>query len=155
MSTTLDGWVSSGTLQRYATSPEEVADLLSIVERDLASAQTPGLSNDWKLTIAYNAALQAAKAALAAAGYRVSASEKGHHYRLVESLRYTVEAPGADVDLLQRMKKKRHVSDYEVAGAVSEREAKEMHELAVRIRGLVIHWLQQHHCRLLSGDNPG
>jgi HEPN domain-containing protein len=150
MSTTLDVWVSSGSLHRHTTSPQEVADLLSIVQRDLAAAQTPGLSEDWRLTIAYNAALQAAKAALAAAGYRVSGSEKGHHYRLVESLRYTVEAPAADVDLLQRMKKKRHVSDYEVAGAVSEREAQEMHELAVRVRGLVMRWLQERHPHLLT-----
>ncbi len=109
-----------------------------------------GLSSDWQLTIAYNAALQTAKAALAAAGYRVSATEKGHHYRIVESLRYTVEAPAADVDLLQRMKKKRHVSDYEVAGAVSEREGEEMHELAVRIRNLVWQWLRAHHAQLLT-----
>jgi len=147
MSTTLDVWVSSGSLQRHATSPQEVADLLAIVERDLAESQTPGLSS---VTIAYNAALQAAKAALAAVGYRVSASEKGHHYRLVESLRYTVEAPPADVNLLQRMKKKRHVSDYEVAGAVSEREADEMHELAVRIGNLVRQWLQANHPDLLA-----
>ena len=124
--------------------------MLAIVERDLAESQTPGLSSDWRLTIAYNAALQAAKAALAAAGYRVSAGEKGHHYRLVESLRYTVAAPATDVDLLQRMKKKRHVSDYEVAGAVSEREAEEMHELAVRIRSLVRQWLRAHHPHLLA-----
>lgn len=150
MSTTLDVWVSSGSLQRHATSSQEVAELLAIVERDLTESQTPGLSSDWRLTIAYNAALQAAKAALAAAGYRVSASEKGHHYRLVESLRYTVEVPAADVDLLQRMKKKRHVSDYEVAGAVSEREAEEMHELGIRIRGLVRQWLEAHHPHLLK-----
>jgi len=150
MSTTLDVWVNSGSLQRHTTSPQEVGDLLSVVQRDLAASQTAGLSDDWKLTIAYNAALQAAKLALAAAGYRVSGSEKGHHYRIVESLRYTVEAPAADVDLLQRMKKKRHVSDYEVAGAVSEREAKEMLELAVRIRGLVVRWLEQHHSQLLA-----
>lgn len=150
MSTTLDVWVSSGSLQRHTTSPQEVADLLSIVERDLAASQTTGLSDDWKLTIAYNAALQAAKVALAVAGYRVSSSEKSHHYRLVESLRYTVEAPARDVDLLQRMKKKRHVSDYEVAGAVSEREAQEMLELAGRVRGLVVRWLQKHHSHLLA-----
>jgi hypothetical protein len=93
--------------------------------------------------------LQAAKAALAAAGYLVSAREKGHHYRLVESLRYTVEAPSRDVDLLQRMKKKRHVSDYEVAGAVSEREAEEMHDPTIRIRDLVVHWLHKHNPDLL------
>ena len=151
MSATLDGWVSSGALQRHASSPQEVADLLAVVERDLADSQTPGLSADWRLNIAYNAALQAAKLALAAAGYRVAGSEKGIHYRLIESLRYTVEAPGADVDLLQRMKKKRHVSDYEVAGAVSEREADEMHALAVRVRDRVKIWLRERHPTLLAG----
>jgi len=150
MSTTLDVWASSGSLQRHATSREEIADLLSVVDRDLAESQTPGLSDDWKLAIAYNAALQAAKAALAASGFRVSPNEKGHHYRLVESLRYTVEAPGRDVDLLQRMKKKRHVSDYEVAGAVSEHEGREMYELALRIRDPVFHWLRKQHLDLLK-----
>jgi len=66
MSTTLDVWVNSGSLQRHTTSPQEVGDLLSVVQRDLAASQTAGLSDDRKLTIAYNAALQAAKVALAA-----------------------------------------------------------------------------------------
>ncbi|MBM3322827.1 HEPN domain-containing protein [candidate division WOR-3 bacterium] len=145
MSTTLEVWASSGSLQRHRTSAEEVANLLGIVERDLAESQTPGLSSDWRLTIAYNAALQAAKVALAAAGYRVSGSEKGHHYRLVESLRHTVEAPGVDVDLLQWMKKKRNISDYEVAGAVTEREAEEMVALAQRIDRMVRDWLKSNY----------
>lgn len=151
MSTTLELWVSSGSLQRHESSPQEIADLLGIVERDLAAARTSGLGPDWQLTIAYNAALQAAKAALAAAGFRVSSSEKGHHYRLVESLRYTVEMKSPDVDLLQRMKKKRHVSDYEVAGAVSVGEAEEMCELATRIRDAVVAWLRKNH-PLMIGD---
>jgi len=150
MGTTLDVWVSSGSLQRHRTSPEEVANLLGIVARDIAESQSPGLSSDWRLTIAYNAALQAAKTALAAAGYRVSSSEKGHHYRLVESLRFTVEVPGPDVELLQRMKKKRNISDYEVAGAVSEREADEMVKLAQRIDRMVREWLELNHQDLVK-----
>jgi len=39
------------------------------------------------VNIAYNAALQAAAAALAAAGYR--ASREQHHYRVIQSLRQT------------------------------------------------------------------
>jgi len=150
MSTTLEVWASSGSLQRHRTSSEEIANLLGIVERDLAESRTPGLSSDWRLAIAYNAALQAAKAALAATGYRVSSSEKGHHYRLVESLRHTAEAPGAEVDLLQRMKKKRNISDYEVAGAVTEREADEMVALAQRVDRLVREWLRSNHPDLVK-----
>lgn len=151
MSTTLDAWVRSGALQRHQTGPQEVANLRSVIVRDLAAAQTMGLGPDWRLAIGYNAALQGAKLALAAAGFRVSAGEKGHHYRLVESLRHTVEAPAADVDLLQRMKKKRHVADYEVAGSVSDAEAREMYELALRVRDRVDAWLRANHPGLLNG----
>lgn len=151
MSTTLEVWVSSGSLQRHEPSPEEVGNLLRVVERDIAESQTPGLSSDWQLAIAYNGALQAAKAALVAAGYRVSNSEKGHHYRLIESLRYTVELSVSDVDLLQRMKKKRNISDYEVAGAVAEREAGEMVALAQRIHRLVRNRLAENHPDLMKG----
>jgi hypothetical protein len=65
----------------------QVADLLALVERDLADSQTSGLSADWRLNIAYNAALQAATAALAASGYRASRDQ--HHYRVIRSLELT------------------------------------------------------------------
>lgn len=149
MSRTLETWASSGSLQRHETSAEEIADLVAVVDRDLADCRTPGLSSDWRLAIAYNAALQAARAALAAAGYRVSSSEKGHHYRLVESLRHTAELSADDVDLLQKMKKKRNVSDYELAGTVSDREAEEMAELALRVRDAVILWIETEHPELV------
>jgi hypothetical protein len=48
----------------------------------------PHLSPDWRLNIAYNAALQAATAALAAAGYR--ASREAHHCRAIQSLAFTI-----------------------------------------------------------------
>ena len=46
------------------------------------------VSDDWRFAIAYNAALQAATAALAAAGYR--ASRENHHYRVIQSLELTL-----------------------------------------------------------------
>jgi len=146
---TLDSWVSNGWLQKHEGSAEETADLLAIVDRDIAECRTPGLSADWRLAIAYNGALQAARAALAAAGYRVPKSEPGHHHRVVESLRHTARLDSSKVDVLQRMKKKRNVSDYEVAGAVSEREADEMVALAGRVRDTVRAWLETEHPELL------
>jgi len=154
MSTTLEAWVSNGWLQPHETSAEEIADLLGVVERDIAECHAAGLSADWRLTIAYNGALQAAKAALAAAGFRVASSEKGHHYRVIESLRHTVGLDSTDVDLLQKMKKKRNISDYEVAGAVSGREADEMAVLAQRVRDAVVRWLVTEHPALLP-DRAG
>jgi hypothetical protein len=82
------------------------------------------LPADWRCTIAYNAALQAATAALAAAGYR--AARDNHHYRVIQSLEFTT-APGRKfIDTLDGFRKKRNVSSYDVAGAVSDKEADEM-----------------------------
>jgi hypothetical protein len=87
---TLNDWERNGWLQAHRTTPEEVADLLALVERDLADSRTSGLSADWRMNIAYNAALQAATAALAASGYRASRDQ--HHYRVIQSLELTIGA---------------------------------------------------------------
>jgi len=76
------------------------------------------LSPDWALNIAYNAALQSATAALAAAGYRASRDQ--HRYRLIQSLQLTL---GADLRLADRFdgfRKKRNLAGYERAGSVFE-----------------------------------
>ena len=70
----LAGWLKNSWLVEHESSVEENAALRAIVERDLANATLAGLSEDWKLNIGYNAGLQAATAALAAAGYRAARS---------------------------------------------------------------------------------
>src|SRR5207249_9102256 len=64
--------------------------------------QSKDVSDDWRFAIAYNAALQAATAALAAAGYR--ASRENHHYRVIQSLELTL---GKDRSEERRVGKKR------------------------------------------------
>src|SRR5207244_11582993 len=59
-----------------------------LVDRDLTVAATPRLSDDWRLGITYNAALQLATIALAAEGYR--AARERHHERTILSLRDTI-----------------------------------------------------------------
>jgi hypothetical protein len=61
---TLKSWLDNGWLVEHQTSPQEVADLLQVADRDLKDCETPGLSPDWQLNISYNAALQAAAVAL-------------------------------------------------------------------------------------------
>ena len=63
-------WVNNGWLVAHKSSKQEIANLLGIVARDLKDSQAKDVSDDWRFAIAYNAALQAATAALAAAGYR-------------------------------------------------------------------------------------
>jgi len=106
-----------------------------VADRDLEACQTPGLDPDWKLNIAHNAALQLATAALAACGFR--ASRQAHHYRVIQSLTFTIEADADLVAQLDAFRKKRNIADYERAGVVSEQEVAEMIDLARELRRTV------------------
>ncbi len=143
----LQDWLKSRWPIEHQTSRQEIADLLGMANRDLTQCRTPNLSSDWQLNIAYNAALQAATAALAAAGYR--AAREAHHYRVIQSLAHTIKADPVLIAQLDKFRKKRNISDYERAGGVSEQEAKEMFVLAKNLRNEVEKWFCSNHPELL------
>jgi hypothetical protein len=110
----LEDWVASKWLVKHRTSRSEIGSLLDLAERDLKDAQVAALSPDWRHNIAYNAILQLAQAALAAAGYR--ASREQHH---------------------------RNRAEYDAAGLISEAEAEEVYVAARDLRLLVEEWLRK------------
>lgn len=140
-------WARNGWLVEHRTSPQEIADLLGVADRDLRDGVVKDLSEDWRLAIGYNAALQCATTALAACGYR--ASRDTYHYRVIQSLAYTIGANANLIAQLDAFRKKRNIGDYERAGLVSETEAREMLALARTLRKHVKEWLQQNHSHLL------
>jgi len=75
-----------------------------VADRDIAACQTPGLVSDWKFNIAYNAALQLASAALAAAGYQ--ADRANHHYRVIQSPEFTLGTDATTVRKFDLFRKK-------------------------------------------------
>jgi hypothetical protein len=127
---------------------QEITALLGVADRDLTDCKTSGLSPDWQLNIAYNAALQTATAALAASGYR--AVREAHHYRVIQSLAHTIQADTELITLFDQFRKKRNISGYDHAGMVSEQEANEMVDLADRLRLEVGKWLQENHPDLIA-----
>jgi len=141
-------WLSNGWLVAHRTSPQEISDLLAVADRDMKDSQTPGLSSDWRLNIAYNAALQTATAALAACGYR--AARDAHHYRIIQSLAYTIGASPGLVTQFDQFRKKRNIGAYDRAGATSDQEASEMILLAQRLRNEIEDWLRINHPSLLE-----
>jgi len=145
---TLSDWERNGWVLAHRPSSREIADLLAIVDRDLADSQASGLSADWRLNIAYNAALQAATAALAASGFRASRDQ--HHYRVIQSLELTIGADRSVVGRLDAFRTKRNLGGYERAGGISEGEAREMRELAESIAHDVRAWLSKAHAELLN-----
>src|SRR5260370_3580945 len=132
MKATLADWHKNGWLKEHKPSREEIADLFAVADRDLAACQTPGLINDWRFNIAYNAALQLASAALAASGYQ--AERANHHYRVLHSLEFTLGADPATIRKLDVFRKKRNITDYERAGTISDIEAADMLDLPGKLR---------------------
>ena len=139
----LQEWLVNGWLRAHKTTRQEIRELLAIADRDVENCSVAGLSADWQLAIAYNAALQLATAALAAAGYR--AERDSHHYRVIQSLVLTVGMDARRAAQLDGFRKKRNVSDYERAHAISQQEAEEMKRLARDLRAQVEVWLRANH----------
>ena len=141
-------WEKYGWLTAHRTSAREIGDLLAVVERDLADSAAGQVSADWRLSIAYNAALQAATTALAASGYRASRDQ--HHYRVIHSLRETINADELMVTTFDVFRKKRNISGYERAGVASDSDATAMRKLALAIRDQVVAWMKTNHPDLFS-----
>ena len=148
MQATLAQWRDNNWLQEHQPSPEEMRDLMRVINRDLADSASASLSPDWRLAIAYNAALQVCALCLAAEGFR--AAREQHHHRCIQSLAYTLGAAKNQVAVLDVMRKKRNSSDYERAGEVSLKEAEEMRALAAALRQQALAWLKERHGPLSS-----
>lgn len=142
----LKDWAANGWLHEHKATPEEIADLFAVADRDLEDCERPGLSSDWRLNIAYNAALQLGVAALAAEGYR--AARDSHHYRVIQSLALTIGTTAATVILFDAFRKKRNIGGYERAGVVSKQEADEMVAFARNLRSDTEAWIKQKHPKI-------
>ena len=147
MKTSLESWLRNRWLVQHTSTSEEIANLFALSDRDLDACQTKNLPADWRFAIAYNAALQGATAALAAAGYR--ASRESHHHRVIQSLEFTLAPDRELIDTFDRFRKKRNISSYDVAGSVSDKEAHEMYELAASLRTKIEQWIRKNHRKLL------
>ena len=85
---------------------------------------------------------------MAASGYR--ASRESHHYRVIQSLAYTIGLKKDLIAQLDQFRKKRNISEYERAGVVSNQEAAEMTALARNLRKRVEEWLYANHPDLMT-----
>ena len=120
------------------------------MQRSLDDSKIDAISADLRFVASFTAALTAATIALRASGYR-TVTQVGHHTKIIESLELTINA---DPKLIQKLKvfsNKRNKSVYDVAGAVTDQELKEITKLATDLHGQVTAWLQKSHPELLQG----
>jgi HEPN domain-containing protein len=143
---TLQDWLNNKWIKSHKTSPQEIKQLLEIANRDLHDAGVSTISPDWRLIMAYNASLRYATIALNICGYRTAG--EGHHQRLIETLKYTIGADSDIIARLDRFRKKRNISSYDVAGSVSQYEVDEAIKLAGELFRLVKDWIKKKHPKL-------
>jgi hypothetical protein len=141
-------WQKNVWVRPHKTSRQEIASLLAVIERDLATSADPKINGDWRFAIAYNAALQCAALALKAAGYEVPKGGGAHHHT-IESLKLTIGDDGTIVDPLQKFRAKRGGGIYEATGIASDTEIEELRTLAVNLRDRVLEWMRKAHADLL------
>ncbi len=146
---TLQDWAEKGWLKRHTTSPQEIRNLLGIVERDLADAGSVAVSADWRFGIAYNAALKLCTALLYASGYKPE--KLLAHYRTLQSLPLVLgDEHQSDADYLETCRRKRNTAEYDYAGATTEDDVVELSEFARSLQTEVLDWLRQNRPELLK-----
>ena len=136
-------WASHGWLRAQAPDAAVVAQLLGIVRRELLDSEASGLSVDSAFTHLYQAGLTLGTLALHVAGYRVRRGESQHE-RTIESLAHTL-GPDADGErrLLRVARKRRHLLEYEITGAVSRADAEALRQGVLRLEDQTASFLKE------------
>ena len=117
---TLSEWAAQHPDEIIAedASRAAVPSLVAVVAREVADAAGVP-SDDGRLEHAFAACVTAARAALAACGYRIRSS--AHLYLAIESLEYTLGIPRDEVHRLQTDRRMRARAMYDQVGIASRR----------------------------------
>jgi uncharacterized protein (UPF0332 family) len=121
-----DELLRSRRIRGERISKREIREALKRAERDLRTARLVMTEDwDWGFAIAHDAVLQACRAYMFSRGYRPASKES--HKNVFAFM--TLAMRGAHRDLIgyfDRMRPKRHRAIYDVAGLITETEAKSL-----------------------------
>lgn len=145
-------------IEAQPTSPQEIAELARMADRDLVAYRAEGLPADWQFAIAYGAALQLVTIVVRAEGYR--ALTGAHHYSTIEAFGAIAGDEYSDrVAYLQSCRVKRNRAEYDRAGEVTTAEVQALVDEAHELSAWVKAWLAFHHPQLVPatwrGTNEG
>jgi uncharacterized protein (UPF0332 family) len=130
---TFDELLAKGLIKRVRLSPSQVTDRLMLAKRDIKAAKTMmATDRDWAFSMAYNAVLQATRALMLARGFRPAGGEGQHKVAVMFAEITLGEKFQDDIYIFDKMRSKRHRVIYDVSGLVSQSEARQAFEFAVR-----------------------
>ena len=120
----LDELLRAGRVRRATISRREIEEAMKRAARDLRTARKiMAEDRDWGFAVTYNAVLQASRAWMFAQGYRPAAAEG--HKNVFAFMRVALGREYDDlITYFDRMRGKRNQALYDVAGLISETEAR-------------------------------
>jgi uncharacterized protein (UPF0332 family) len=119
-----DDLLRSGRIHKERISKAEIRRALERAERDLRTARKIIAEDwDWGFAVAYNAVLQASRAFMFAQGYR-PASAEGHKNTFAFMRVAMGKTHESLITYFDRMRRKRNQAVYDVAGIITETEAR-------------------------------
>jgi uncharacterized protein (UPF0332 family) len=138
-----DELLKSGRIRKQRISQAEIDRALERAKRDLKTAQKVMAGDwDWGFAVAYNAVLQASRAYMFAKGYRPTGAE-GHK----STFAFMRLAMGRQYDDLityfDRVRNKRNQAIYDVAGLITETEARNLFKQATDFVKLIRELLEK------------
>jgi hypothetical protein len=113
---TLENLAQIGKLKPHKATREEIARLLAAMRRNLRDTRHHDISPESRYDMAYKAVMQCALVAVMANGFRPSTSEPGHHATVIQSLPKTAGLSNERMIVLDKLRKKRNLSDYSGEG---------------------------------------
>ena len=133
MSAKYEKLLNSGLIKPFKASGTQIRSRIQLAKRDIRVATTIiAHDRDWAFSIAYNAILQATRALMFAEGFRPAAGE-GQHTAAVQFAEIVLgDKFQAEIHIFDKMRSKRHRVIYDVSGLVSQAEARQAFDFAVR-----------------------
>ena len=125
--------LDSELIKPFKASAPQIRNRIKLAKRDIKVARkTMAHDRDWAFSIAYNAILQATRALMFAEGFRPSSGE-GQHKAAVQFAEIVLgEKFQNEIHIFDKMRSKRHRVIYDVSGLVSQAEARQALDFAVR-----------------------
>jgi uncharacterized protein (UPF0332 family) len=121
----------------HRASRREIERTLQLADRDLRMARlTMAEDWDWAFSIAYNAVLQSSRAYMYSRGFR-PAAEQGHKNTFAFMRATLGDEFSSMIGYFDRMRTKRNQAIYDVAGLITEEEARSILKNAVAFVGTV------------------
>ncbi len=146
---TLENLLKIGQLKPHKTSAQEILRLLASAKRFLNDARVEAISDETRFDAAYKSILQTALAGLMANGYRPDTKGTGHHMTIIQSLTKTVGLDPQRIVVLDALRRKRNLTDYDGVG-IDIAGLKQAIVEAEALIETVEQWLAEHHPELLQ-----